>query len=172
VYNRSGHGDVFTVIDQGGGLFHVVPTGIRRADGTTEPFEPLLSTRVTLAERSYRLGELVSEILAQVSSKRGSRISVATVPTNLFAQEIVTEKADDESARDVLVRAFEEMNSRRLKEHDSYLRMTWHLLYNADEEIYFFNVHVASKEDRPNRALSSEQVKHEPAADTPWFSKQ
>ncbi len=168
-YNATAGNSVFKAIHAGGGLIHVVPTAVRDSSGALQPFEPMLDTRVTIPSRSYSLGELVAEILAQVSSRRGIPIVQATVPVNLFAQARVTEEALDEPARDVLVRAFEEINGPRLAMHNSYLSLTWYLLYNADGGNYFFNVHAVSDERDHNSVVSTQRTKSQSTSGSPYF---
>jgi len=99
----------FTVT-QNGDIIHVMATSVKGADGKFQPFEPLLDTKVSLVRGRYDLWTLVMKILYQVSQIRGIPITIGTVSTNLFAQSVVTEESNNEAARDILVRAFEEIN--------------------------------------------------------------
>ena len=156
-YNRSGHGDRFQAISSGGRIVHVVPKEVRRPDGIFESYEPLLSTLVSLPARQYRLGELVSEILAQIGNRRGVQITRATVPVNLFAQTTVTERAENEPARQVLLRAFSEMNSKRLTVNAAHLDMAWYLMYSADSNLFYFNVHVVKATEWKDFAAETDE---------------
>ena len=156
-YNRSGNRAIFRVM-QPGDLIHVVPVAVRGEDGTLQSFQPMLDTPVTITSGTYSLGALVDEIMAQISQKRGISIVRATVPINLFAQSTVTEEAFNEPARDVLVRAFEEINGPRLANHGSLLRLTWYLLYNPNGRHYFLNVHnVLPEQDHSDSAAQKSE---------------
>lgn len=133
----------FTVTGSGD-LVHVVGTSVRGQSGEMEPFEPLLDTRISFTRGNYDLGTLVQTVLNQVSQIRGIPIVLATVPTNLFIQSRVTEEASNEVARDVLIRAFGEINGTRFAQFDQFadpVHLTWYMVYNPNGGNYFFNVH-------------------------------
>jgi hypothetical protein len=144
-HKRGGSRAGFT-IGQNGDLIHVMATSVRGRDGKMEHFEPLLDTRISLPRDRYALETLVSMVLTQVSQVRGMSIALATVPTNLFAQSIVTEEANNEVARDVLVRAFEEINGARYARNLRPVRLTWYMNYEPNGGTYFFNVHNVEPE--------------------------
>jgi len=166
-YHRSGNRAVFREIQQGD-FIHIVPDAVRGEDGRLQRFQPMFDTHVTIPRGTYSLGVLTSEILSQVGQIRGIPIMRATVPINLFAQATVTEAANDEPARDVLMRAFEGINEQRIADHLSVLRLTWYLLYNPNGQHYFFNVtSVALEQDDPRNNAPSQIEQPQPDTKLP-----
>jgi hypothetical protein len=121
-YRLNGGRAGFTVSGNGD-IINVVATSVKGADGKFQPFEPLLDTKVSLVRGRYDLWTLVMKILYQVSQIRGIPITIGTVSTNLFAQSVVTEESNNEAARDILVRAFEEINGTRYAQHVDPVRL-------------------------------------------------
>jgi hypothetical protein len=144
-YHRAGNRGMFKAIQEGD-FIHVLPVAARNEMGELRPFQPLLDTPVTIVRGTYRLGELVSEIVGQVSRTRGIPIAEATVPINLFAQVSIEEAAYNEPARDVLVRAFASVDRARIADHLGAVRLTWYLGYSPNGQNYFMNVHAVGPE--------------------------
>jgi hypothetical protein len=166
-YHRSGNRAVFRGIQQGD-FIHIVPEAVRGEDGKLQPFQPMFDTHVTIPRGTYSLGVLTNQILSQVGQNRGIPVMRATVPLNLFAQATVTEEADDEPARNVLMRAFEGINAQRVADHLSVLRLTWNLGYNPNGQNYFFNVHsVALEQDDLRNNAPSESNQQQPETKLP-----
>lgn len=123
-------------------------TSVKGADGKIQPFEPLLDTKISLVRGRYDLWTLVTTILSQVSQIRGIPITIGTVSANLFTMG-VTEESSNEAARDVLVRAFEEINGTRYAQHVDPVRLVWYMNYDPNGRMYFFNVHNVGPENPP-----------------------
>src|SRR5260370_25348379 len=88
-YHNSGNRAEFR-FTQNGDFIHVLPTKVMGINGEVQDFDPLLDTRVSIPRGSYFLGAFVSSLMSQISQRRGIGIAQATVPTNLFAQTMVT----------------------------------------------------------------------------------
>ncbi len=88
----------------------------------------------------------VNEVLSQVRRSRGVGIAKGPLINNLFLQQSVTQSANSEPARDVLVRAFREVEDRQ-RANGNILRLTWYLGYSHNRDSYFFNVGGAHPED-------------------------
>src|SRR5258706_5429494 len=169
-YHRSGNRAVFRGIQQGD-FIHIVPEAVRGEDGRLQRFQPMFDTHVTIPRGTYSLGLLTSLILSKVGQSRGIPIMRATVPINLFAQATVTEEADDEPARDVLMRAFEGINAQRIADHLSVLRLTWYLGYSPNGNNYFLNVHsVALEQDDLRNNAPSQSKQQQPETKLPQRS--
>ena len=97
-------GDRFRLLRQGA-VYHVVPAVGRNANGTRVTRQSRLDVRITLPERSWRTYYTIDAILAEVNRVSGTRLAMGTVPTNLLIQTGGMIAANDEAARDVLVRA-------------------------------------------------------------------
>lgn len=160
-HRHSGGRAAFTV-SENGDLIHVMATSVRSPNGRTEPFEPLLGTRISFVRGQYALETLVSMVLNQVSQIRGIPIALATVPMNLFAQSTLTEEANNEVARDVLVRSFEEINGARYAQHLPPARLTWYMNYDPNGGTYFFNVHNVEPEAQPSGPGSTVSPRENP----------
>jgi hypothetical protein len=166
-YHRSGNRAVFRAIEQGD-FIHIVPEAVRGEDGKLQRFQPMFDTHVTIPRGTYSLGVLTDQILSQVGQIRGIPVMQATVPLNLFAQATVTEEANDEPARDVLMRAFEGINEQRIADHLPVLRLTWNLGYNPNGNNYFFNVHsVALEQDDLRKNPPSQSKQQQPETKLP-----
>lgn len=135
-YNRSGNLGTFRYVTDDA-FIHILAV----VDGFGKPWTPLLDTTVSIPRGTYVLDGLVTSVLAEIQKKRGIPIVLGTVPMNLFVQSRITEEAREEPARNVLIRAFEEINGPRLAMHLPRQRLTWTLTYNPLDHHYFFNVH-------------------------------
>jgi hypothetical protein len=134
-------GGSFTVLHNGD-FSHVFPKAVKKTTGETSTLVPLLDTPVSLPAAMRTVGEAVEAVLSQVSRLRGMSIAEGTIPTNLFRNQTEMTEAHNEKARDVLVRFFEDANGDFLIKGLFPIRVTWHLLYDANEHGYFFNAHV------------------------------
>jgi hypothetical protein len=119
---------------------HVTPTQYRKKDGTMAPFASMLSTTVTLSPAQRTIRDAVNLVCTQVAAARGIPIAEGTIPTNLYHQ-IETTYADNEPASVVLTRIFGDADAERTNLGYAPLRITWDLLYDANEKSYFLNVH-------------------------------
>lgn len=113
-YNDTGNRETYRIVREGNFL-HVVPVAIVGEDGTRRAFEPVLATGISFPEQHFEtLYGLVGQVLGEVSQKRGISLVLGNVPANLFRRTAVVEAASDESAQEVLSRAFAETNGPRL----------------------------------------------------------
>src|SRR5260370_31520180 len=79
--------------------------------------------------------------MSQVGQERGLRIEMGTYPLNLFMQTSLTEQANKEPAREVLVRVFDEINAPLLAGGLPSVRLTWRLRNNSNDEFYLLNIY-------------------------------
>jgi hypothetical protein len=144
-YRASGNRGGFEYIQKGDRV-QVFQTVLIGEDGQPRAFQPMLDTKVSIQEGKYVLMNLVSDVLARVGRTRGIPIGLATVPFNLFLQTTVTEQANEEPARDVLERVFDEINGPRLLAGSPPVRLTWYLAAGPMGKVYYFSVGAASAE--------------------------
>jgi hypothetical protein len=138
-YARNSGGDSFRAI-RDGSFIHIVPLRIRAENGTAVPFDPLLGTKISFSEHHFaNLNELVQMVLDEVARSRGVSIVVGEIPTNIFRQTSVVEVANNEPARDVLERAFAELNGPRLAIGLPKIGLTWNLVYDPTDRGYWFH---------------------------------
>ncbi len=86
------------------------------------------------------------KVLAEVSRIRQVNIVQGLIPANAFytsADSVVFSEGNNERARDVLIRAFEDQNGLRRKLGLA-LGYSWSLNYEANENTFFFNCIVRS----------------------------
>lgn len=139
-YAKAGYGDSYRVINHGHYL-HIVPATINDENGNSKAFDSVLDTTVSFPEQHFNtLYTLVDEILNQVTEKRGVPVVLGNVPNNLFRQTSVVESANDESAREVLARAFAETNGPRLASGLDPVGFAWTLSYDPTDRQYWFSV--------------------------------
>jgi hypothetical protein len=125
-----------------GDYSHIIPTTLKNKAGHIVPFEPLLNTKVSFEPAQRSLLDTVRLIMSQVSRIRGVSIGLGTIPTNLFVQQQLLTNADDESAREVLMRIFEDASGKRQLKGGPAARVTWDLLNDISYSGYFFNAHI------------------------------
>ncbi len=141
VNGYSGPQGRMTVLNNGD-YSHILPTTLKNKAGQIVPFEPLLNTRVSFEPAQRNLLETVRLILSQVSKIRGVSIGSGIIPTNLFVQQQLLTNADNEPARDVLVRIFEDASGFRQLKGGSPVRVTWALLNDVSYSGYFFSARL------------------------------
>lgn len=127
------------------GSLQVYPVAVRQPDGKLQEVTPLFDTPVTLLPSSYSLGQIVNEVVAQVQQKRGVTIALGTVPQFLFRQDTVTAEANEEPARDLLLRAFADINGPRLARKGEYVVPVWSLRYDPTSDMFYLNVGFAER---------------------------
>jgi len=141
VASYSGPHGAMTVLNIGD-YSHIVPTTLKNKAGQIVPFEPLLNTRVSFEPAQRSLLDTVRLILSQVSSIRAVSIGLGTIPTNLFVQQQLRTDANNEPAREVLMRIFEDASGARQLKGGPAARVTWALLNDISYSGYFFNAHI------------------------------
>jgi hypothetical protein len=135
-YNASGLPGEFRLVRQGT-LLHVVPAGVRDRAGVKENRGSILSVRMSLPNQERDALSMVSEIVKAVTSVAGVKVHVGLVPDNLLSNTKVTFGADQDVARDVLVRTLAATGQ----------NLTWQLFYMPSETVgaYYLNVHVVKR---------------------------
>lgn len=123
-----------------GDYTHIIPTMIKDSQGNVVAYEPLLSTRVSLIPAQRNLFETVSMVLSQISQIRNVSLVLGNAPTNLFLQTQQVTEANNEEARDVLTRIFEDAAGARKTAGFSEIRLTWALMCDPGFHGCFLNV--------------------------------
>jgi hypothetical protein len=136
--NAGPAGGRFRVLEAGG-VFHVVPTAIRNAEGAWVPQASVLDTRITISVHDVNGFQLLDAIATEIEDASGVRIGVAGENfNNTLARYRGDMEAADEVAREVLLRALHAISE----------RFTWRLFYGAGVKYYVLNLDVAA--ERPN----------------------
>jgi hypothetical protein len=124
-------------VEQSGSVFHVVASQVRDPNGRWVEHTSVLDVPITLASRELGGFEMVRVILDEVSAKSGVKFEVTAMPvTNLLANYQGVIEANNELAREVMLRTLQEMSE----------RLTWLLYYSPLTEGYVFNIVAASAE--------------------------
>lgn len=121
-----------------GGYIHIVPTAVRDVIGDWKEVGSILDSPISLTQQETTARELVSNIADAVSRKRRVRI-VPIWPMGggihdpSFGPRRYAFEAKEESARDVLLRAFDDIA-------DEVGTLTWRLYFDPTDQAYYFNL--------------------------------
>lgn len=140
---QGGHGR-FRVERLNDGIASIVASAALDEQGEWSAIEPVLSRKVTLGAQHRTVEELFDRVLAELNEKGPYRIGSAAVPLNAFHQTSVDFGADDEPARDVLIRALRALPYR------------YYMILNFDPmgRRYFLNVVGSHREELCSRATA------------------
>jgi hypothetical protein len=133
-------------LEWSGRAFHVIPAETRNAAGEWVPESPVLDVRINLADKERDGIQMLEAITDAVSEATQARVVVGTIPTNLFAHHRGNLKAENETARTVLMRALNDVAGGA--------HLTWFLFYGPGEPWYVLNIRgVARKSQSSNSPL-------------------
>jgi hypothetical protein len=149
-YNRGASTSYRYVIS--GDFIHIVPDRAPAPDGSLHSVPSMLDTPVSITRGTYGLGQLVAMVFQQVSKGIGIPIVDGTVPMNVVVHSQVTEEAHGEPAREVLIRAFEEIEGPRLAWHAGRVRLTWDVAYDPTDRYYMYNINSVFEESESSPA--------------------
>ena len=133
-YQDDGNTDAYRVV-RDGQRFHVVP--IRSADSSGIPIGrgSRLEARVSVVERSRTVYELLKAVLDQVSVEIQRPVGLGLAPMSMVTATRVSHGAQNERARDVIVRALGATGA----------KLSWQLFCGPGQpRLCMFNVHVVS----------------------------
>ncbi len=127
-------GGRFRVLEAGG-VFHVVPTAVRNAEGAWVTQASVLDTRISISVHGVNGFQLLDAIATEIEDASALRIGVAGEKfNNTLARYRGDMEAADELARDVLLRALHAISE----------RFTWRLFYGPGVKYYILNLDVAA----------------------------
>ena len=89
--------------------------------------------------------ETLHDILQTLSRTVGVNVGIGTVPTNFLFQTTGAIGASNETARSVLLRAFDGLH-RNLSTNLPVRNVDWHLYYDPNSKDYTFNAHFVNVE--------------------------
>jgi len=121
-------------VEQSGNVFHVVASQVRDASGRWVQHTSVLDVPITLKTGVLDGYQLVSTILDEVSARNGVKFGIGTVPINAFVRYSGVVEANNEPARELLLRTLQGISE----------RFTWILNYDPVGDMYAFNVVAAS----------------------------
>lgn len=144
-----------------GAYTHIVPGAYVGSDAKIVEFQPLLDTRISIPRGKRTVGETVSLVLAAVSRARSANIVMATIPMNAFYSSIdsvIFSEGNNERARDIMIRAFEDQNGARMMSMGLQIKFSWILSYEPTAKTYYFNCRVRSGPRQVSRPAWGNQV--------------
>jgi hypothetical protein len=124
---------------QQGSVSHIIASEFRRKDGSMARAQSPLDTIVSFPAEERTLLQTVLLILSSIESQSGTHISLGMAPGHVMMQKISV-GAHNITARDALLVALNALDARDLEMGAPLLRMSWAMLYQADEQGYYFNL--------------------------------
>jgi len=109
-YHAIDHGIYEYRLVADGTRLHIVPAASKNAQGDFISRRSRFDTRVTIPEAERSVAETVSLLVQAVNTASQTEIKVFVIPANLFSRTMVRIGAQNEIARNVLVRALEATN--------------------------------------------------------------
>jgi hypothetical protein len=143
----SGSSARFAVI-QSEEVIHVVPNLMRNENGAWVAQASVLSARISIPPRNVNALEAINGIAAAAGQAAGAKITVGTVPIAALTDTMVDLYANNEVARDVLLRVLRSVDT----------RLTWRLLYDINWQMYGLNLALAGR-DSIRRSLPPSEAR-------------
>jgi hypothetical protein len=128
----------------------------RRKDGSMASVASPLDIRISFSVQERTLYDTVSLILNEIKSSGGTPILLGMVPPAVMMKNISL-GVRDVAARDALIMALNASDAKAIEAGNNPLRMSWALLYQADEHGYYLNLH--SSYPKTNDMLIGEETK-------------
>lgn len=153
--DRSATGGKFKLLKTGD-VLHIVPDRVRNEKGEWIPQQSILDTRISIPRKPRSTYVMVEEICNTLAKAHNLRVVFTTPPVALNATNNEEQGADDEVARDVLMRTLASTGN----------RYGWTLFYTAisDGNTYLLDlVQLPNPQSRANRPAPSQPA----ASDTP-----
>jgi hypothetical protein len=129
-YELSGNPGAFRMIEADN-VFHVVPVAVKDPNGSLVKLRSVLDARVSLPDDQRSLYLRIDAVLRAVTAASGTRI-INGASGNLFLQTHLRDGADNEVARDVLMRSLKATGR----------KLSWQLFYGPRLKDYVLNIHV------------------------------
>lgn len=123
-----------------GGYAHIVPAN-RVVNGAVQPFQPILSTVVTMSVRDSSCSQALNSLLATVGSERGARIVEAIVPIGALMGRNCTLNVQNLPARDVLASILDQAGTAPGHPGPKAL-YSWALLHDPNTDRYFLSTSI------------------------------
>jgi hypothetical protein len=121
-------------VERAGDVIHVMPSQVRNGDGDWVDQSSILDTLISIPEQNLNGFEMLNLICDELTKAAGIQVGVTTVPIGVLASYEGSIKANNEPARDVLLRTLHSVNK----------QFTWRLLYAPDMKIYGLNVRAVA----------------------------
>ena len=121
-------------LERDGQRLHIIGALAKDKNGVLTSHQSVLDTVITLPPQKRNGMKLLEDVCAAVSQSSGTRVLIATAPTNLLFRYETEAGAKDQKARAFLVNEVDRMTGQA--------RLSWRLLYSAEMKTYYLNMHV------------------------------
>lgn len=111
-------------------VFHVVPTRTRNAQGQWVAFSPMLDTRIAISAQDVDGVQMLQLICDALVKETGKHVKLGTIPLNPLLRYRGSIKAENEPARDVLLRTVQGASK----------TLTWQFLYGVTTDSFAINL--------------------------------
>jgi hypothetical protein len=118
-----------------GGIYHVVPIAANDATGQLRPYSSPLDVRISMPLFKGNGIDAFVAITAAISKASHRILRPGTIPLNILGQANVSISADQELARDLVLRFLKSVGT----------EMSWRLLCQPGVETCGFNLYVVGK---------------------------
>jgi len=139
-------------VEQSGQMLHVVPASIRNAKGEWIEQGSVLRHRITIPAAGRSAAEMLNAICAALTKSGGTPVALASGPLRALNAAKSVQAADNELARDTLIRTLERAGG----------YMTWKLFYAPDQKWYALNIVPL-----PRPEMSKRPIQEPPRRTTP-----
>ena len=120
-------------LDRDGQRLHIVAIAAKNTEGVLVPRRSVLDVSITVPEQKRNGLQLLDAFCATVTAASGTRVLLAGAPLTLFHNSQTEAGAKDQRARDFLTRQLDQISGGP--------KLSWELLYAADEKTYYLNIY-------------------------------
>src|ERR1044072_5816830 len=121
-------------LDRDGQRLHIVAIAAKNTEGVLVPRRSVLDVSITVPEQKRNGLQLLDAFCAAVTAASGTRVLLARAPLTLFHNSQTEAGAKDQRARDFLTRQLDQISGGP--------KLSWELLYPADEKTYYLNIYL------------------------------
>lgn len=136
------------VVEQSDQMLHVVPAFVRNDQGEWIALSSILKHEISIGRAERSAVEMLNEICSAVTEASGIKVVFASGPLRAlhFARSI--QEADNEPARDVLIRTLGQAGG----------HMTWKLWYGPSTPWYILNIVAVPQPVEPKQPSTSPSI--------------
>jgi hypothetical protein len=145
-HERSRNSGTFS-LSHTGAIYHIEPSSILKKDGKTERVRSILDTKIAFPVGERNVLQALQLALTKLEERSGVHVVIGGISFNLLRQTTTNIGAEDQTAKEVLVSLFEEVNKTFISRFNEPRRIVWRLHYAPDAKVYFFNWHVVMIEE-------------------------
>lgn len=140
LYQNEGYPGRFQMLHVSGAI-SVVPVAIKTERGEWHSVSPMFSTNVSIEARDRSAGELIEEILRQVSQRRGVKIGLAVAPIGMLSNVRTSIGLREVPAATILNDLFQEITRQAQPSGQSATSLiTYRLLFDPGQRYYLLTL--------------------------------